>query len=38
MSDYQFVIIKIKENTDIYSRFKQYIDTKDGFKYYNIFS
>ena len=29
-------IIQIKENTDIYSRFKQYIDTKDGFKYYNI--
>lgn len=34
--DYRFVIIKIKENTDIYSSFKQYIDTEDGFKYYNI--
>lgn len=36
MSEYQFVLIKIKENTDIYSGFKQYIDTEAGFKYYNI--
>lgn len=32
----QFVIIKIKENTEIFNNFEQYIDTENGFRYYNI--
>lgn len=36
MLENQFVIIKIKENTEIYNNFKKYIDTGNGFRYYNI--
>lgn len=36
MLECQFVIIKIKENTDIYNNFKQYLNTEDGFRYYKI--
>lgn len=36
MLECQFAIIKIKENTEIYNNFDQYIDTGNGFRYYNI--
>lgn len=36
MLECQFAIIKIKENTEIYNNFEQYIDTENGFRYYNI--
>lgn len=36
MSDYRFVIIKIKEGTQIYQNILKYLETDDGFKYFNI--
>ena len=36
MSEYQFIIIKIKENTDIYQHFYMYLNTENVFKYFNI--
>lgn len=36
MSEFQFVIIKIKVGTVIYENVQKHLETDDGFRYYNI--